>query len=131
MNENFERKLCFVPKSYQFDDVYWNDDRYLTIALREGMVLSEYEFENKWLHDQSQFDEHYLKVMDVNDTTWEMCPHCEHEVELAMKWEVQRCPVCGKFICPCSMCSPYYECAGCPLDEMCEKINGLNEQTCE
>lgn len=39
--------------------------------------------------------------------TWELCPHCEQEVELKNPKEKvkQECPNCGKMIYPCSICS--------------------------
>lgn len=37
-------------------------------------------------------------------TTYEVCPHCEAEVELNAELAVQTCPNCGKRIVTCSMC---------------------------
>ena len=37
-------------------------------------------------------------------TTYEVCPHCNHEVELKAELMVQTCPHCGKRIVTCSMC---------------------------
>lgn len=132
MEQNYEKKLCFVPKTYAFEDVYWNDDRFLTLAFKEGMVLSVDEFEGKWLHDQSQFDDYYLKVMEVYKTTWEMCPHCENEVELQAVWDIQRCPVCGELIIPCSLCFPYCnDCSNCKLEgliQQAKKVNGRKSE---
>lgn len=126
MEQNYEQKLCFVPKSHKFDDVYWNEDKFLTIALKEGKVLSPYEFENMWLRDQTLFDNHHMKLIDVCDTTWEMCPHCETEVELPIVFEVQKCPVCGEWIAPCSICHPdYADCANCRLDKLIQSLNEL------
>ncbi len=43
--------------------------------------------------------------MNTNNKVWELCPHCEEEVELdAVKCKLQRCPNCGRMIKPCSMC---------------------------
>ena len=36
--------------------------------------------------------------------TYEVCPHCEQEVELDAQLSVQTCPNCGKRIVACSMC---------------------------
>ena len=38
------------------------------------------------------------------NTTYEVCPHCEAEVELNAELAVQTCPNCGKRIVTCSMC---------------------------
>ena len=38
------------------------------------------------------------------EKTYEVCPHCDHEVELDAELKVQTCPVCGKRIVTCSMC---------------------------
>lgn len=37
-------------------------------------------------------------------TTYEVCPHCNAEVELNAELMVQTCPHCGKRIVTCSMC---------------------------
>ena len=42
-----------------------------------------------------------------NNKVWELCPHCEEEVELeAVKCVLQKCPNCGRMIRACSMCDP-------------------------
>ena len=38
------------------------------------------------------------------NTTYEVCPHCNAEVELNAELKVQTCPHCGKRIVTCSMC---------------------------
>lgn len=52
------------------------------------------------------------------DKIYEMCPHCNDEVELEEYFDVQICPSCGRPILPCSMC---YTCigwnTGCQLRE--------------
>lgn len=47
---------------------------------------------------------------------YEICPCCEHEVFLQQAVEKQpiKCPKCGKFIMPCSLCSDFNQCATCP-----------------
>lgn len=50
------------------------------------------------------------------DTTWEMCPECEEEVELDMVLKMQVCPSCGKPIAPCSICDmDFVKCSECPI----------------
>lgn len=37
------------------------------------------------------------------NTTNELCPHCNNEVEI-INDKPSKCPVCGETILPCSMC---------------------------
>lgn len=48
---------------------------------------------------------------------FEICPHCDTEVELEPIFKKQKCPNCGKLIKPCDMCAPnkWYDCNKCPL----------------
>lgn len=51
------------------------------------------------------------------------CNHCDSFVHLEEKLEVQRCPECGKWIVPCSIC-PLKECSKhCPLDRYATILN--------
>lgn len=47
--------------------------------------------------------------------TYELCPHCEQEVKLKNKFEIQDCPNCKSPILPCSICEKR-ECDKCPLE---------------
>lgn len=38
------------------------------------------------------------------EKTYEVCPHCGHEVTLDAELKVQTCPHCGRRIVTCSMC---------------------------
>ena len=53
------------------------------------------------------------------NTTIEYCPHCDSEVELEYKFEVQQCPRCKRSIKPCSICTIILDfpndCKDCPL----------------
>lgn len=53
--------------------------------------------------------------------TWEMCPHCECEVELDFALAPQVCPSCGKWICPCSICTICIK--DCEIEKECIKLN--------
>ena len=54
---------------------------------------------------------------------FEICPECDTEVELrgAKLKTPMKCPNCGKYIMPCSLC---YE-KGCGCDDSCkwQKLN--------
>lgn len=67
----------------------------------------------------------------ISDTCWEWCPHCEEEVELQSKFEVQVCPSCGRPILPCNLC---VDCAGwnskdCPLYDKEQEMMKEYERT--
>lgn len=48
----------------------------------------------------------------------ELCPYCEHEVELENKFESQQCPNCNKIILPCSLCDmDKVNCSKCPIEK--------------
>lgn len=115
-------RLCFAPKDH---DCGYNDDRYLTIAFQRGHVLTMNEFASLWQEYGGEwflgFD---LRTIEIYETCWEMCPHCENEVELPTKWQVHRCPVCGKAIAPCNLCySDYANCKDCWLSKEIDSIN--------
>ena len=57
----------------------------------------------------------------LSTTTYEYCPYCENEVELKAELKAQKCPQCGKWITPCSLCM---ECkTKCKLEKQCDKLN--------
>lgn len=57
------------------------------------------------------------------ETTEEWCPHCDECVELQGEFKVQRCPNCGKWIVPCSLC-PFEDCVKkCPLERLATILN--------
>lgn len=59
--------------------------------------------------------------MNKDNVIWEMCPHCDCEVELEWELKPQVCPSCGKWICPCSMCE---QCTKyCVIEYECLKRN--------
>ena len=63
--------------------------------------------------------------------THELCPHCETEVKLKNKFELQTCPNCKSPIMPCSICESM-ECNNCPLEtpEYREKLIDRVMATC-
>lgn len=57
-------------------------------------------------------------VLKHYEKTEEWCPHCDEAVELEHELKVQKCPNCGKWIVPCSVC-PLTDCsAKCPLERL-------------
>lgn len=65
---------------------------------------------------KEQATESILKI-----TEW--CPHCESEVDLIASKRPQRCPNCGKWILPCSLCESCD--ADCDLNFLCKIQNAL------
>lgn len=62
------------------------------------------------------------------EKTYEVCPHCECEVELDAELKVQKCPKCGKHIVTCSMClntDNGHRCTSdCCLEILAHYLNG-------
>lgn len=66
------------------------------------------------------------------NTTFEVCPFCEEEVELNAELMVQTCPHCGKRIVACSMCrasedTEHNYCTHCCLDYQARVENQEND----
>lgn len=65
--------------------------------------------------------DHQTCVKD--ETTEEYCPHCDSMVDLSNEFKVQRCPNCGKWNVPCSIC-PLDQCSSrCPLERYAIILN--------
>lgn len=64
----------------------------------------------------------------------EECPECETEIEYSMSYNYFkpiRCPNCGKFFIPCSLCKDFTgECdySKCPIEYIKNKREEKNEQ---
>lgn len=70
------------------------------------------------------------------NTTYEVCPFCETEVELNAELMVQTCPHCGKRIVTCSMCrasedTEHNYCTHCCLDYQARMENEDAEREAE
>lgn len=71
------------------------------------------------------------KVMDFEDDVEEKteryeewCADCDHVVDIANEFRVQKCPNCGKWLVPCSIC-PLENCSKhCPLERYAIILNG-------
>lgn len=54
----------------------------------------------------------------------EWCADCDHIVDIANDFRVQKCPNCGKWLVPCSIC-PLENCSKhCPLERLACVLNG-------
>lgn len=60
----------------------------------------------------------------------EYCPHCETEVLLEWKFDVQICSNCGMPILPCSLCENCDGWKRCPLyDKEMQTLNQLKQKS--
>lgn len=57
------------------------------------------------------------------DLADQYCNHCDCFVEVEEELKVQKCPNCGKWITPCSIC-PLQKCSKhCPLERLEDELN--------
>ena len=97
--------------------IYEEDGCYSCDIWKDGKALEIYAenyFEDE-LSDLINDAWHYVltdeKLANAEyKHTYEVCPHCEEEVELKAELSVQTCPHCGKRIVACSMCRACVEC---------------------
>lgn len=67
--------------------------------------------------------------MEKKSYVWEVCPHCNEEVQLDDELMVQTCPTCGRRIVTCSMCRACDAndgknyCSNCCLSYQADKEN--------
>lgn len=54
-------------------------------------------------------------VKKEEEQFYECCPYCG-EVVLETKFEYQKCPICKRYIKPCSLCKEDVDCEKCKLD---------------
>lgn len=113
-----------IPKSLDNHDVFetYNTALKYMAMYAYGDDVHDYEIcacepkDTRYLHIITM--EHLAKHVD------EMCPYCEHEVELGAIFAPQKCPVCGKWICPCNMCDhEVCDCNNCPVQKLCHNRN--------
>lgn len=85
-------------------------------------IWNEYTWEN--FEDDEEEVKGAMGSWNFGDgKTEEWCPHCDECVELEHELKVQKCPVCGKWIVPCSVC-PLTDCSTkCPLERMAIILN--------
>lgn len=61
-----------------------------------------------------------------NKKIYEWCPHCANEVTLIPVLLAQRCPECGKWVVPCSICEND-ENRDCEVEYQANNINDGKE----
>lgn len=119
-NPKLETYLVFVPNEYleshKFDAE--DDNNFITMGYHFGTVLTAEEFANSYnayqLGDLTNNDKYTMRTYTMDTKIIEYCPHCECEVLIDTKFEIQTCPVCGKKIAPCNLCNGIC-CHDCPL----------------
>lgn len=77
-----------------------------------------------WEHPHVVNFEDDEEAVDASELTEEYCPHCDEVCDLANEFKVQKCPNCGKWLVPCSIC-PLQNCSKhCPLERYAMILNG-------
>ena len=93
------KKMAFVLSkdifSYDIDD-------FITNTFHHGKVMTMAEY--KKYHREGKDANENVEFAELTDKCDEWCPHCEEEVELDTRFEMQICPSCGKPIAPCNLC---------------------------
>ena len=112
--------LVFVPNEYLNTHTLEaeNDDNFIAMGYHFGKVLTADEFANLYnayqLGDLTNNDKYTMRTYTMDTKIVEYCSHCECEVLLDTKFEIQTCPVCGKKIAPCNLCNGFCF-TDCPL----------------
>lgn len=120
-NPQLEKYMVFVPNDYleshklEAED----DNNFIAMGYHFGKVLTADEFANLYnayqLEDLANNDKYTMRTYTMDTKCIEYCPHCECEVLLDTKFEMQVCPVCGKKIAPCNLCNGFCF-KDCPLN---------------
>ena len=85
-------------------------------------LWDDYDWFN--FEDDVEEPEQEASTQTCEDKANEWCPYCDTEVELEHELKVQRCPSCGHWIVPCSIC-PLTKCTKpCPLERLEMILNG-------
>lgn len=120
-NPQLETYLVFVPNDYLDSHKLEaeSDDNFIAMGYHFGKVLTAEEFANSYnayqLGDLTNNDKYTMRTYTMDTKCIEYCPHCECEVLLDTKFEMQVCPVCGKKIAPCNLCNGFC-CRNCPIN---------------
>lgn len=119
-----------IPKSQLIEGkTYIGSCRNTSKAVWNGSCFEydRYKFGTTYLDHINHFEDDdgydlFVPIQEEYLTTWELCPECENEVELENIFKVQHCPICGKKILPCSICTDM-NCKNCPLEDETNTYN--------
>lgn len=120
-NPILKEYLVFVPNEYLNTHTLEaeDDDKFISMGYHFGTVLTTEEFADLYnayqLGDLANNDKYTMRTYTMDTKCIEYCPHCECEVLIDTKFEMQVCPVCGKKIAPCNLCSGFCF-KDCPLN---------------
>lgn len=126
-NELIGKKVKLTEEfatEYYYDRPYAN--KVLTVvelipSYKEDDIKKEFGYNRVVLKDDDgniyddDIEEWGVEEVTVNETTFEVCPHCDEEVQLESKFEAQVCSSCNTIILPCSICPVSDNCLNCPL----------------
>lgn len=130
---------CTFPPMWKMSE----DDGFRRMALREFVDAGDEKFIRalvRWFFDPKApcplfpVDVYFLWDFDYKDFEddteenieryEEWCADCDHIVDIANDFRVQKCPNCGKWLVPCSIC-PLENCSKhCPLERYAIILNG-------
>ena len=102
MEKNMDKatKMFFVvSKDIPFNG--YNDD-FIAFAFHHGKVMTCEEYAK--YHNEGKDANDRVESYELYDKCYEYCPHCEDEVVLDSRFELQICPSCGRRIAPCNLC---------------------------
>lgn len=119
-----------IPKSQLIEGkTYIGSCRNTSKAVWNGSCFEydRYKFGTTYLDHINHFEDDdgydlFIPIQEEYSTTWELCLECENEVELENIFKVQHCPICGKKILPCSICTDM-NCKNCPLEDETNTYN--------
>lgn len=87
----------------------------LTTFTTDATYLKEFKVDGGMILRGQWYIEDKVNQKSVTSTVSELCPECEHEVELREEFVAQTCPNCSARILPCAQCIDM-KCATCPLE---------------
>ena len=92
-------------------------DNRIRVTFHQDYTYTDFE-------DDMEEPEQEASEQTCEEKVDEWCPYCDTEVELEHELKVQRCPSCGHWIVPCSIC-PLTKCTKpCPLERLEMILNG-------
>lgn len=108
--ETATKKFALLSKDIPYDD---NDiEKFITLAFHHGKIMTVDEYEK--YHNEGKDKDEIVEEIELYDKCYEWCQHCDTEVELDTRFEIQVCPNCGELLAPCNLCGGYCP-SPCPL----------------